>query len=99
MSTETEWNKQFNIGIDSIDHAHQKLFSIVRKLIHLSRDENNGQWACAEGIKYFKNYTVEHFTDEESYMLSIGYKGYEVHKRLHDDMRYKTLPEMQKDLT
>ncbi len=99
MSTETEWNKQFNIGIDSIDHAHQKLFSIVRKLIHLSRDENNGQWACAEGIKYFKNYTVEHFTDEESYMLSIGYKGYEVHKRLHDDMRYKTLPALEKDLT
>ncbi len=99
MSTETEWNKQFNIGIDSIDHAHQKLFSIVRKLIHLSRDENNGQWACAEGIKYFKNYTAEHFTDEESYMLSIGYKGYEIHKRLHDDMRYKTLPALEKDLT
>lgn len=99
MSKETEWNKQFNIGVDSIDNAHRKLFSIVQKLIHLSRDENNGQWACAEGIKYFKNYTTEHFTDEESYMQSIGYKGYEIHKRLHDDMRYKTLPALEKDLT
>ena len=99
MSKEAEWNKRFNIGVDSIDNAHRKLFSIVQKLIHLSRDENNGQWACAEGIKFFKNYTSEHFTDEEAYMQSIGYKGYEIHKRLHDDMRYKTLPALEKDLT
>ena len=74
MVKETEWNKQFRIGVDSIDNAHKKLFSIVRKLIHLSQDENNGQWACAEGIKYFKNYAVKHFADEEAYMQSIGYK-------------------------
>ncbi|HBA68794.1 MAG TPA: hypothetical protein DCZ40_05475 [Lachnospiraceae bacterium] len=99
MSKEAEWDKRFNIGIDSIDNAHRKLFSIVHRLIHLSKDENNGPWACAEGIKFFKNYTIEHFTDEEAYMQSIGYKGYEIHKRLHDDMRYKTLPALEKDLT
>lgn len=99
MSKEAEWNKHFNIGVDSIDNAHRKLFSIVRKLIHLSREENNGQWASAEGIKYFKNYAVEHFADEEAYMQSIGYKDYEIHKRLHDDMRYKTLPALEKELT
>lgn len=98
MSKEAEWNKQFNIGIDSIDNAHRKLFSIVHRLVHLSRDENNGQWACAEGIKYFKNYAIEHFADEEAYMRSIGYKDYEIHKRLHDDMRYKTLASLDKEL-
>lgn len=99
MPKETEWDKRFNIGVDSIDNAHRKLFSIVRRLINLSREENNGPWACAEGIKYFKNYTIEHFSDEEAYMRSIGYKAYEIHKRLHDDMRYKTLPALEKDLT
>lgn len=99
MSKEMEWDKRFNIGVDSIDKAHRKLFSIVRKLISLSRDDNNGQWACAEAIKYFKSYAIEHFTDEEIYMKSIDYKGYEVHKRLHDDMRFKTLPALEKDLT
>lgn len=98
MITTAEWKKQFNIGVDSIDHAHRKLFSIVRKLIHLSEDENNGPWACAEGIKYFKSYAIQHFTDEEAYMQSIGYHGYEVHKHLHDDMRFKTLPALEKDL-
>ena len=98
MSDETKWNKRFNIGVDSIDNAHRKLFSIVRRLVHLSKDENNGQWACAEGIKYFKSYAIEHFTDEEAYMQSIGYQGYEMHKRLHDDMRNKTLPALEKEL-
>ncbi len=98
MSSEANWNKQFNIGVDSIDNAHRKLFSIVRRLIYVSKNENNGQWACAEGIKYFKSYAIEHFTDEEAYMQSIGYKGYEMHKRLHDDMRYKTLPALERDL-
>ena len=74
MPKETEWNKHFNIGIDSIDNAHRKLFSIVCRLIHLSVDENNGHWACAEGIKYFKTYATEHFMDEEAYMRSIGYE-------------------------
>lgn len=99
MAKTAEWNKQFNIGIKSIDDAHRKLFSIVRKLVHLSKDENNGQWACSEGIKYFKSYAIEHFTDEEAYMQSINYGGYEMHKRLHDDMRYKTLPALEKDLS
>ncbi len=99
MSEEIKWNKRFNIGVDSIDNAHRKLFSIVHKLIHLSKDEDNGQWACAEGVKYFKSYAIEHFSDEEAYMQSIGYKGYAIHKRLHDDMRYKTLPALEKDLT
>ena len=31
-------------------------------------------------------------------MQSIGYQGYEVHKHLHDDMRSKTLPALEKDL-
>ncbi len=96
---EAEWNKQFNIGVDSIDQAHKKLFSIVRKLIQLSEDENHQQWACAEGIKYFKSYAIKHFADEESYMQSIGYKEYEIHKHLHDDMRQKTLPALEKDLS
>lgn len=99
MPKEAEWDKRFNIGVDSIDNAHRKLFSIVRKLIYLSKNEHHGQWACAEGIKYFKSYAIEHFTDEESYMRSIGYRGYEIHKRLHDDMRYKTLPALEKDLS
>lgn len=98
MAKEVEWEERFNIGIDSIDNAHRKLFSIVRKLIYLSKKEKHGPWACAEGIKFFKSYAIEHFANEEAYMQSIGYIGYETHKQLHDNMRYKTLPALEKDL-
>ncbi len=98
MAKETEWNECFNIGVTSIDKAHRKLFSIVRRLVELSKNEEMGKWACAEGIKYFKNYTIKHFADEERYMRAIGYKEYEMHKILHDDMRDKTLPALEKDL-
>ncbi len=97
MTNEVNWNERFNIGVDVIDKAHQKLFSIVRRLIVLSQDERSSRWACAEGIKYFKYYTMKHFAEEEEYMRSIGYSGYEMHKRLHDNLRDMTLPALEKD--
>lgn len=98
MAKEIEWNERFNIGVEEVDKAHRRLFSVVRKLMELSEDEKRGQWVCEEAIKYFKSYTIKHFAQEEEYMRSIHYSGYEVHKRLHDVMRDKTIPALEKDL-
>ena len=98
MAKEIEWNERFNIGVGEVDKAHRRLFSVVRKLMELSEDEKRGRWVCEEAIKYFKSYTVKHFAQEEEYMRSIHYSGYEVHKRLHDVMRDKTIPALEKDL-
>ena len=98
MAKEIEWNERFNIGVEEVDKAHRRLFSVVRKLMELSEDEKRGRWVCEEAIKYFKSYTVKHFAQEEEYMRSIHYSGYEVHKRLHDVMRDKTIPALEKDL-
>lgn len=98
MMKEVKWNDQFNIGVESIDKAHHKLFSIVGKLINLNETEAKQEHACREGVKYFKSYTIQHFADEEAYMQSIGYSGYAVHKRLHDDLRDKTLPALEAEL-
>lgn len=98
MGTEIEWNERFNIGVPVVDKAHQRLFSIVRKLVNLNEDEDKQRWACEEGTKYFRSYTAKHFAEEEEYMRSIHYEGYEMHKRIHDDMRDKTLPALEKDL-
>ncbi len=98
MAKEIKWNDRFNVGVDSIDSAHRKLFSIVGKLIALNEDEAKQQHACREGIKYFKNYTMKHFADEEAYMQSIGYPGLAVHKRLHDSLRDKTIPALEAEM-
>lgn len=98
MPNDLVWNERFNIGVENVDKAHQKLFSIVRKLMNLIEDEEKGRWGCAEGIKYFKSYTLKHFAEEEKYMQTIDYAGYAVHKQLHDVMRDKTIPALEKDL-
>ena len=92
-----KWNNRFNIGVEVVDKAHQKLFSIVGKLIALNEEEKQ-QHACREGIKYFKNYTLKHFAEEEAYMKSIDYPGYEIHKKLHDNLCHNTLPALELEM-
>ena len=98
MTKEIKWNDRFKVGVESIDSAHKKLFSIVGKLIALNEDENKQRHACREGIKYFKSYTIKHFEEEEAYMQSIGYLGLAVHKSLHDSLRDKTLPALEAEM-
>lgn len=98
MKKEMVWQERFNIGVDSIDKAHQKLFSIMGKMLALNEDEAKQKHACMETIKYFKSYAIKHFQDEEEYMKSINYSGYGLHKRLHDNFRDKTLPVLEKEL-
>jgi len=93
-----KWNYRFNIGVEVVDKAHQKLFSIVGKLVELNDDEEKQQHACREGIKYFKNYTIKHFAEEEAYMQSIDYQGYDVHKKLHDNMCNNTIPALEQEM-
>ncbi len=92
------WNDKFCIGVDEIDQAHQKLFSMMRKLVNLIEDSKSAEWACREGIKFFKNYVIYHFESEENYMRSIKYDGYDAHKRLHDNMKYNTIPALEQEL-
>ena len=95
---EIQWNNRFNIGVEVIDKAHRRLFSIIGKLVSLNEDATKQQHACREGIKFFKSYTLKHFAEEEAYMKSIGYGEYAMHKSLHDNMRDNTLPALEREL-
>lgn len=92
------WKDDYKMGVDFLDKEHKLLFSTMDKLLRISENEEKSVWACREGIKYLKNHTVEHFEHEEEYMRSIDYKDYEIHKRLHDNFRYKTLPALEEEM-
>ena len=96
--SEVKWNDRFNIGVEIVDRAHRKLFSIVGKLLNLTEDAEKQKHACQEGIKYFKSYTIKHFAEEEAYMRKIGYQGYEIHKSLHDNLQNQTLPALEEEM-
>ena len=95
---EIKWNDQFNLGVEVIDKAHRNLFSIVNKLILLSEDSVKQRYACQEGIKYFKGYTLKHFAEEEEYMRKIAYRKYDKHKQIHDNMRDIVIPSLEKEM-
>ena len=96
--SEVKWNDRFNIGVEIVDRAHRKLFSIVGKLLNLTEDAEKQKHACQEGIKYLKSYTIKHFAEEEAYMRKIGYQGYEIHKSLHDNLQNQTLPALEEEM-
>lgn len=54
---------------------------------------------CIEALKYLKNYAVKHFAEEEAYQLSIGYHGYKMHKKVHDNMRDVVIPALEREVT
>lgn len=98
MSSQVVWQDRFNIGVDLIDREHKKLFNILNNLFELSEQEEKSQWVCQEGIKYFKGHAMKHFAEEEAYMASIDYKGFDTHRRLHDYFRKVTLPALEREL-
>lgn len=98
MGNQLIWDDRFNIGIDVIDKEHKKLFQIINKLFDFSEQEDKALWVCQEGIKYFKEHALKHFSEEESYMESISYQDLETHRRLHEDFSHHTLPALVKEL-
>ena len=98
MENQLVWKDEYNIGVDIIDREHQRLFKIISKLFAFSGEKDKSQWACQEGIKYFKDHAAKHFVEEEKYMASINYVGLEAHRRLHREFREKTLPLLEKEL-
>lgn len=99
MGKQLVWEDRYNIGVDVIDKEHKRLFRIINKLFSLEEEDAKSQWACVEGIKFFKDHALYHFADEENYMSSIQYEGLERHKRIHDVFRNITLPALENELT
>lgn len=56
MANQLIWQDRFNIGVEIIDSEHKKLFSILNRLFGYKTDDAKRQWACQEGIKYFKEH-------------------------------------------
>ena len=96
MENQMVWQDEYNIGVEVIDQEHQRLFKIINRL--LAYDDDKSQWACQEGIKYFKTHAMKHFTEEEDYMASIGYEGLETHRQIHRIFRDSTLPALEREL-
>lgn len=96
-----EWSDEYTIGVKIIDDAHKQLFTIVGRIIKNFMDNNfeKNKMTCIEAIKYLKNYAIKHFGEEEAYQISIGYPGYKMHKKVHENMRDVVIPALEREVT
>jgi len=92
------WQETFCIGMDIIDKQHRELFQKTEELLNEVRDNSvKNKEKIVSMILFLKGYAVNHFADEEAYQLSIGYKGYDEHKKLHEKF-VKTVLEHEKKM-
>lgn len=80
-----EFTEQYYTGIGLIDSEHKVLFNIMEKADKLIKSFTVGDKydQIMEIMEELRQYTVDHFTDEEEYMESINYSGLEAQKRAH----------------
>ena len=81
-----EFTDEYLVGVDLIDGEHKELFRIVDRANRLVKnyDSLSGYDRIMEILNELKEYTKEHFRDEEEYMESIHYEGIDAQKRAHE---------------
>lgn len=81
-----EWKKEYELGITKVDDEHKKLFEIADRGYELLKnkfvlDKYDKIMAIMTELR---DYAQFHFSAEEEYMMSIGYKKLFTHKIEHD---------------
>ena len=82
------WKDSYLVGIELIDNQHKRLFEAITSLKdnlgHLEETSYKEQLQAT--ITFLKDYCIHHFNDEQNHMQSIGFKGYDEHKKKHDKL-------------
>lgn len=76
------WNPNLSVGVDAIDGQHKIWFEKAEKLFDAGKN-NQAKEYIGELLAFLDDYTKKHFADEEKYMLSIRYPGYEEQRSAH----------------
>ena len=77
-----EWSTALDVGVLDVDRQHQGLVALINQLhAHIVEDKIGHEFAAI--FAKLKEYTVEHFTDEEMIMAELGMPGLEKHVREH----------------
>lgn len=76
------WTPNLSVGVDLIDDQHKMWFQKAEKLFDAGKN-NQAKEYIGELLNFLQDYTKKHFGDEEKYMLSIHYPGYQEQKQAH----------------
>lgn len=76
------WQANYALGMAEIDEQHKMLFDIMNRLWDgIVRNARASEMTPM--LEELERYTVMHFTEEETFMRSIGYPQIDAHVALH----------------
>ncbi len=81
-----EWKQDLDTGIRLIDRQHREFIGLVNKLLDSSLKADDSK-LIIDSFSFLKYYISEHFSVEESAMLTYDYPHYGIHKSIHDTFR------------
>jgi len=77
-----EWKDSYSVGSIPIDNQHKKLIGYINEFYNNLKFKSNDDLISGL-IKEMKEYTLFHFSYEESYLEKFGYKDLPEHKEEH----------------
>lgn len=77
-----EWNESLETGIEVIDNQHKRIVDYINHLEDTRA--NHSMEEVGEVLDELVDYTLSHFTFEESLMEEAGYPFIKAHKRVHE---------------
>lgn len=86
------WQNTYCLGIPDIDEQHKTLFDLINNLweVIANRASIENQLPVMEKLE---NYTLTHFSQEESFMQRIKYPKFNAHKKMHDQFAQRIAEE------
>lgn len=77
-----EWNNDLDTGIEVIDNQHRRIVDYINHLEDTRSSHSREEVATV--LDELVDYTLSHFTFEESLMEEAGYPFIKAHKRVHE---------------
>jgi hemerythrin len=78
------WTDDLQTQVERIDEQHKEMFRQFNELGEAVWD-GKGKEAIGNILVFLADYTVRHFRDEETLMVSHHYPHYTTHKTAHDE--------------
>lgn len=79
------WNDRLELGAPEMDNEHKILIGKINFLVTVLEQQyvKENKSALLQAFEDLADYTIEHFSDEEKFMESIGYPQLSSHKKIH----------------
>ncbi|CQR55705.1 hemerythrin family protein [Paenibacillus sonchi] len=90
------WKDSYDIGVEKIDCQHRQLLVKLNEFFEACTNQQ-GKEKIEETLKFLKEYTLEHFSDEEHLMQDIDFPELAEHRKTHAEF-VKTVLDLEESI-